>query len=243
MVVFKKFQGLLGRKYVNPAAAAKLVVLLPFLQTILLPLAHSDSISLTGPVGYHFSINSTNSLYGAFAGEVQACLGNVASRSAIFNVPPNQVFQTLALLKFHGWTGGASAVAVILVGTGLFVAARGYIKWRITLSYLLSIVAMSAVMFVVYGGDFLLRMGFELFIGSSIFLAFFMATDPATTPLTYMGQGVFGVGLGVLTVLIQTYMGFLGGSILALIIMNLTVPLLDKIGTQKRPRSTMMTKS
>ena len=60
-----------------------------------------------------------------------------------------------------------------------------------------------------------------------------MATDPATTPWTYSGQAVFGVGLGVLTVLIQMYMGFLGGSILALIIMNLTTPLLDRIGNKK----------
>jgi electron transport complex protein RnfD len=64
-------------------------------------------------------------------------------------------------------------------------------------------------------------------------LAFFMATDPATTPLTNMGQGVFGAGLGILTVLIQTYMSFFGGSILALVIMNLMVPLLDRVGIHK----------
>jgi predicted flap endonuclease-1-like 5' DNA nuclease/NAD-dependent dihydropyrimidine dehydrogenase PreA subunit len=57
-----------------------------------------------------------------------------------------------------------------------------------------------------------------------------MATDPATTPLTYTGQLIFGVGLGLLTVLIQTYMNFFGGSILALVIMNLTSPFLDRIG-------------
>ena len=78
-----------------------------------------------------------------------------------------------------------------------------------------------------------MRMAYRLFVGSSIFLAFFMATDPATTPLTYVGQGIFGVGLGVLTVLIPTYMNFFGGSILALIIMNLTSPVLDKVGKLK----------
>ena len=92
---------------------------------------------------------------------------------------------------------------------------------------------MALIMFAIYGGDPLLRVGFELFIGSSIFLAFFMATDPATTPITYTGQVIFGVGLGVLTVLIQMYLGFLGGSILALVIMNVTSPLMDKIGIQK----------
>ena len=74
---------------------------------------------------------------------------------------------------------------------------------------------------------------FELFIGSSIFLAFFMATDPATTPLTYMGQIIFGIGLAVITVLLQTYANFFGGSIVALLIMNLTSPALDKIGRLK----------
>ena len=64
-------------------------------------------------------------------------------------------------------------------------------------------------------------------------MAFFMATDPASTPLTHIGQLIFGVGLGILTVLIQTYMGFLGGSILALVIMNLTSPWLDKVGKMR----------
>jgi Na+-translocating ferredoxin:NAD+ oxidoreductase RnfD subunit len=233
MIVFKKLQGLLGRKYVNPAAAAKLVVFLPFLGTVLLASAHKDSISLLGPIGYHIDIHAANPLFGAFAGDVQACMANLASRSDIFAVNPTKIFETFILLKFHGWTGGASAIAVILVGLGLFIVARKYMKWRITLSYLATIVAMSAIMFGIYGGDLLLRMGFELFIGSSIFLAFFMATDPATTPWTYTGQAIFGVGLGVLTVLIQMYTGFLGGSILALIIMNLVTPLLDRIGTKK----------
>ena len=92
---------------------------------------------------------------------------------------------------------------------------------------------MALLMTGIYGGDALVRIVFELFIGSSIFLAFFMATDPATTPLTFTGQVLFGVGLGVLTVLIQTFMNFFGGSILALIIMNLTVPLLDRVGVHK----------
>ena len=92
---------------------------------------------------------------------------------------------------------------------------------------------MSMIMFAVYGGDPCLRLMFELFIGSSIFLAFFMATDPASTPLTYMGQIIFGVGLAVITVLLQTYANFFGGSIVALIIMNLTSPALDKIGRLK----------
>jgi Na+-translocating ferredoxin:NAD+ oxidoreductase RnfC subunit len=76
-------------------------------------------------------------------------------------------------------------------------------------------------------------MMFHLFAGSSIFMAFFMATDPATTPVTYRGQIIFGAGLSILTMVIQVYTGFLGGSILALVIMNLTCPVLDRVGVPK----------
>jgi Na+-translocating ferredoxin:NAD+ oxidoreductase RnfD subunit len=157
------------------------------------------------------------------------CFGNIQTRPDTLTVSPTQVFQTLTLLKYHGWVGDASSLAVIIVGLSLFIIARKYVKWRITLSYLATVTLMSLIMFAIYGGDPVLRIGFELFIGSSIFLAFFMATDPATTPEKHFGQGLFGLGLGVLTVLIQMYMGFLGGSILALVIMNLTTPLLDRI--------------
>jgi ferredoxin len=144
------------------------------------------------------------------------------------------MLQVMVLDKFHGWVGGASSIAVIIAGLALFIVARRYIKWRITLAYFVSIALMSLLMSVAYADtDMTLRLLFSVFIGSSIFMAFFMATDPATTPLTYTGQLIFGVGLAVLTVLIQTGMNFFGGSILALIIMNLTSPMLDKIGKLK----------
>jgi Na+-translocating ferredoxin:NAD+ oxidoreductase subunit D len=228
MVLFKKVQGLAGRKFVNPAAAAKLLVLLPFLSVILLPSDHTHYIpTLAKEVTY----SGPNS-FGAW---MQFCFGNPGPVLS-GNIPAytqSDVFQTLFLDKFHSWVGGASAIAVIIVGIALFAICRRYIKWRITLSYLIATTVMAAIMVAAYGGDPLLRIGFHLLIGSSIFLAFFMATDPATTPLTYSGQAIFGVGLAVLTVLIQVYMNFFGGSILALIIMNLTVPALDKIGKLK----------
>jgi len=225
MIFFKKLQGLLGRKYVNPAAAAKLVVFLPFLYTVLLTNAHQMT-SLTAPIFF-----SGTPEYPSFGVLVYSAFAK--ADYTIGSVSPADFFKTMLLLKYHSWIGGASSIAVIIVGLALFIVARRYIKWRITLSYLVTVTAMSMVMWAIYGGDILLRVGFHLFIGSSIFLAFFMATDPATTPLTHLGQCIFGFGLGALTVLIQTYMNFLGGSILAVAIMTLTSPLLDKTGLQK----------
>ena len=226
VTLFKKIQGMAGRKYVNPAAAAKLLVLLPFL-TVLMPVDHMSDTglflpSLNGPIGYEGM--------GSFATYILTCF---YSPTATIPLTPTQseVVQLLVVQKWHGWAGGVSSIAVIAVGIALFVVCRRYIKWRITATYLATVAVLALVLSFAFGdADPLLRLLFTLFIGSSIFLAFFMATDPATTPLTYSGQVIFGVGLGVLTVLIQTFMGFLGGSILALVIMNLTSPWLDKVG-------------
>jgi Na+-translocating ferredoxin:NAD+ oxidoreductase subunit D len=232
MVVFKKVQGIAGRKFVNPAAAAKLAVLVFLFPVALLPAEHTSMFpSLTSSL----AVNSGNPL--PFGLALQQCFGNnfaAFAGTTMKTISQSDVLQTLVLMKYHGWMGGVSSIAVIAVGIALFVLCRGYIKWKITASYLVTVaVAALALSFVYADSDPILRIAFHLFIGSSIFLAFFMATDPATTPFTGIGQLIFGVGLGVLTVLIQTYMGFFGGSILALIIMNLTVPLLDRVGIHK----------
>ncbi len=238
MVVFKKLMNVVGRKWVNPAAAAKFIILLPTLDTVFLAADHLKTgllgvPALAGPIGWGIAPINNNGL-ASFASYLQGCYANPMATIASAAPSTNDLLQTMVLDKFHGWVGGASSLAVIIVGIALFVIARRYIKWRITLAYFVSIVVMSLILSTVYADqDLLLRLIFEVFIGSSIFMAFFMATDPASTPLTYVGQIIFGVGLGVLSVLIQSSMNFFGGSLLALLIMNLTVPQLDKIGKLK----------
>lgn len=231
MVLFKKLQ---KRKRVNPAAAAKLLVLVFLLSTALLPTEHTDMFpSLASPL----SLNTApeGSMAPPFGLALQQCFAYdfaaFTAEGGLNTVGLNDVLYTMIVLKYHSWIGGVSSIAVLAVGLALFAVCRRYIKWRITLAYLASVALFALALGFVYAdGDPILRVVFHLFIGSSIFLAFFMATDPATTPLTYTGQLIFGVGLGLLTVLIQTYMNFLGGSILALVIMNLTSPVLDRVG-------------
>ncbi len=233
LVVFKKVMSLAGRKFVNPAAAAKLLVLLPSLPATLLAVDHLNSgplqvPKLAGPIGAGAAAIAGNGIAG-FGSYLQGCYVNPSNMAS---VPSIEWLMTIA--KYHGWVGGASSIAVIIIGVALFIVARKYIKWKITLSYLVSITILSLIFSFIYAdADLTTRLLFELFIGSSIFMAFFMATDPATTPLTGVGQIIFGVGLAILSILIQTYMNFFGGSLLALLIMNLTVPLIDKIGIHK----------
>jgi len=224
LIVFKKIQGLAGRKYVNPAAIAKLLIiglLIMVSSSALIPTDHTGALDLQNRLDARAIISS----YG------DPNLDPMYPYT--YGTPDNplpDILYTMLVQKYHGWIGGASSIAVIAVGLALFAVLRGYIKWRITLAYLVTTLLFSIVTGYLYGGDMIIGILFHLFTGSSIFLAFFMATDPATTPLTHLGQTIFGIGLGVLTVLIQLYMNFLGGSILALIIMNLTSPILDNVG-------------
>jgi len=247
LVVFKKLQGLSGRKYVNPAAIAKLLILgLLFLPAVssLVPADHAISIDLqnsltANPFGEDYYSMETS----WFGSSLLTCYsGNPLDPYTFgsFAEPVLDVAYTMLVAKSHGWIGGFSSIIVMAVGISLFAVCRGYLKWRITLTYLVTTAIFSVVMGVIFSGpagiilsEIILRLMFHLFIGSSIFLAFFMATDPATTPLTRKGQIIFGAGLAILTIVIQTFTGFLGGSILALVIMNLTCPILDRIGVPK----------
>jgi electron transport complex protein RnfD len=234
MVVFKKVAGLAGRKPVNPAAAAKFLVLLPATFTTLVTTWHLKTgllqvPSLSGPIGATIvGGNGGPAGYSSFAGYLQSCYDIPTATS------PASIESIMLLAKYHGWVGGASSIAVIIAGIVLFAIGRKYFKWKITASYLVAMAVLSLIFSFMFGdADVTTRLLFQLFAGSSIFMAFFMATDPATTPFSGIGQIIFGVALAFLTIVIQTFMGFFGGSLLALLVMNLTVPLIDKIRINK----------
>lgn len=134
---------------------------------------------------------------------------------------------SLLLWKTHTWMGGVSGLATLFVGA-LSAWLLRY-KWRIPVSFLGTMGLLALLLAWLTRGDPLLRLAFHLFTGSVIFLAFFMATEPQSTPMSAGGQYLFGVGLGILTFLLQQ-LNVLGGSVLALVAMNLFTPLLDRVG-------------
>ena len=185
--------------------------------------------SLSGAIG-STTISWRTTVQLAFGGYLQGCYAN--PMHMIGALP--SIEHTHATYKVPRMDSGACSIAVIIAGIALFVIGRKYFKWRITASYLVSIAILSVIFSLAFGdADLTTRLLFELFMGSSIFMAFFMATDPATTPYSGIGQIIFGVGLAVLTIVIQTFMGFFGGSLLALLIMNLLVPQIDKVRLDK----------
>ena len=150
----------------------------------------------------------------------------------------------LGLLKFEhqgtalrdlvlGTTGGSvgeTAALVILAG-GLYLAWRGWLNWRIPVSILATVALVTAVLHFIDPSkpDPL----FMLFSGGLMLGAVYMATDMVTSPVTNRGRYVFGVGIGILVVVIRVWGGLPEGMMYAVLFMNALTPFINR-ATQPR---------
>jgi len=124
----------------------------------------------------------------------------------------------LCIGQVSGCIGETSAAALLIGAAYLFL--KRIIDWRIPLSYIGTIAAMAGLL----GGDIL----YHILAGGLILGAFFMATDYVTTPITSKGKIIFGVGCGIITMLIRLYGGFPEGVCYAILLMNALTPLIDR---------------
>lgn len=122
-----------------------------------------------------------------------------------------------------GSLGETSALA-ILIGGGLLLLIR-VIDWPAPTAF----IGVVALLSWLLGHDPL----FAILSGGLILGAFFMATDYVTAPVTTKGRFIFGLGCGLLTVLIRYFGGFPEGVNYAILIMNMLTPIIDKYA---RPR-------
>jgi len=114
---------------------------------------------------------------------------------------------------------GEASALLILIGA-LYLLIRGRIGWRIPVSYIGSV----AVLSLLIGSDILLQL-----LGGGLLLgAFFMATDMVTSPVTRHGKLIFGLGCGVITLLIREFASLPEGVMFGILMMNAFTPLLDK---------------
>jgi Na+-translocating ferredoxin:NAD+ oxidoreductase subunit D len=142
------------------------------------------------------------------------------------NMPSGYV--DLFVGNMAGSIGGGSALLLLLGAVVLF--ARRIITWHIPTAYLCSFAVFTWMFGGVasgagyFSGDVL----FSLFTGGLLLAAFFMATDPVTTPLTRGGMVVFGAGAGIMTFILRTFGQFPESIALAIIAMNVAVPFIDR---------------
>jgi electron transport complex protein RnfD len=153
-------------------------------------------------------------------GQANAYLGELYSGSSLRNL----------FLGNVGGCVGETSVLLLLVGAA-YLLLRRIICWRIPLSFIGTVALMTWIL----GGKGAFQ-GYPLFhmlSGGLMLGAFFMATDMVTSPVTARGKLFFGVGCGVLTSIIRILGGYPEGVSYSILIMNITVPLIDRY---TRPR-------
>ena len=124
-----------------------------------------------------------------------------------------------------GSLGETSALA-LLIG-GLYLIYKGHVDWKIPGTYLGTVFLITTIIGLSTGQGMLYPM-FHLLTGGLLLGAFFMATDWVTRPITKKGRLVFGLGCGILTVLIRIYGGYPEGVCYSILLMNCATPLIDR---------------
>ena len=210
IVVVKQLFGGIGCNFLNPALAGRAFLF-------------SYPVIMTTWVAPYTSLN----LIGSNADAVTAA-------TPMSYLHQGMLPDTSVLYSVIGSVGGClgETSAVLLLAGGVYLVVRKVISARIPLAYIAT-VAVIALLFP-QGNDRLQWLGYQVFSGGLMLGAIFMATDYATSPVTKGGQIVYGIGCGLITMLIRYFGSYAEGVSYAILIMNVTVLLLDKIGVPKR---------
>lgn len=209
IIVVKQFYGGLGKNFMNPALAGRmLAATLPMLMTTWSqPL---QRLSL-------FQIDAVSAPTPLFYLHDQA----------LSPQPLSQLF-----LGQRGGCMGEVSAFMLLLGFA-YLLMRRVISPRIPLAYLGTVAIISLIIYPVGINPFL-WVSYQLMGGGLIIGAIFFATDPTTTPVTPRGQLMFGIGCGLLTMLLRYHGSYPEGVGWAVLTMNCLVWLMDRMGMPRR---------
>ncbi|KAF5067536.1 Electron transport complex subunit RsxD [anaerobic digester metagenome] len=138
-------------------------------------------------------------------------------------VMPDASFTDVLVGNIGGCLGETCAIALII--GGIYLIAKHVINWKVPVIYIATVFILTALI----GRKGLRVPVYEIFAGGLMLGAFFMATDYASSPVTSKGQIIFALGCGLLTTLIRIFGGYPEGVSYSILIMNLTVPLIERL--------------
>ncbi len=137
----------------------------------------------------------------------------------------DQQLKAMCLGETAGCLGETSVIA-LLIG-GVYLLIRKTITYHIPAAVLLGAIVFEFVGYMV-NADRFVNPVVHLAGGGMMICAFFIATDPVTAPMTKKGMWVFGLGIGVLIMLIRTFGAYPEGVMYAVLLMNALTPLIDR---------------
>ncbi len=212
IVIVKQLYGGIGKNVVNPALAARVFLFLAF---------PGDMARFTAPSEKLPAF----SLKGA---DIVASATPLASLKE--GVAPPDSLLDLFLGNCAGCIGEISVL--LLLAGALYLFVRKIITWQIPVCYIAT-VAILSYLFPASGMDAVQYVLSTLCSGGLILGAFFIATDYVTSPVTYRGRILYGIGCGLITVFIRTCGSYPEGVSFAILVMNCLAWYIDKF---TRPR-------
>ncbi len=209
IILVKMLFGGIGKNIVNPALAGRAFM-------FSWPVAMSTWVkpgfeNAAGVLNAADAVTAATPLAAMHQGTIDTSVGSILD---------------MFLGSIGGCIGETSAIA-LLIGFA-YLLYRKVITARIPVAYMAT-VAVLAFLFPL-GNDRFMWMAAHLFSGGLMLGAIYMATDYVTSPLTKLGQVIYGIGCGVLTIMIRYFGGYNEGVSYAILIMNCCVVLLDRVG-------------
>ena len=205
IVIVKQLFGGVGKNIANPAITARIVLFISFATEM-----------TTWPLPR----------MAADATSTATPLGVLAEGGA--ELPTNMEM----FLGFIGGSMGEVSAIALLIG-GLFLIWKKVISPIIPVCFIGSVFVFAFIYYAATGGDAFDMALFHVLAGGVMLGAFFMATDYVTTPLLPMGKVVFGIGCGVITMIIRLWGQYPEGVSFSILIMNCLTPLINNF-FQKR---------
>jgi electron transport complex protein RnfD len=228
VVICKQVFGGLGQNVFNPAMAARVMLLISF------PLEMTTWVA-PAPLGSAHAPSLLESLHITFLSQP---LDGMASASLLGHVKTEftrGVGLDQALTGYyaplHSLVGeragslGETAAVLLLLG-GVFLIVRRIITWHAPVAMLVG-VALPALLFNMIDSNHYAGPMYHLLSGGLMLGAFFIITDPVTSPNTIAGQLIFGFCCGLLTWIIRTWGGYPEGVAFAVMLMNAATPIID----------------
>ncbi|MBS6611334.1 MULTISPECIES: RnfABCDGE type electron transport complex subunit D [Peptoniphilus] len=200
ILIVKECFGGIGFNFMNPALAARLVLMASWPKQI------TDYVSPDVLKGSVDAVSSATPL-------------QIISSGDLTNLP---ALKDMFMGNIGGVIGETSAIA-LLIGF-VYLVIRKVISWEIPVIY----VATTAVFLIIFGIPANL-VPYELLAGGLLLGAIFMATDYTTNPINKKGRLIFAIGCGLLTALIRVKASLPEGVSYAICLMNLATPLIDKL--------------
>ena len=212
--VAKMTFGGLGQNLFNPALVGRVFLLISF------PTYMTDWTE--PPAGF-----ISNAAVDAYTGATP--LGVVAENGV--GAIEGMDYLNMLFFNIGGSAGELSAIA-LLIGF-VYLLARKVIRPYITLSIWVTVAVFSGIFWAINPAEYT-DPAFNLLTGGLLLGSIFMATDYVTSPMSNWGGVIFGVGIGVITMLIRYFGAYPEGVSFAILIMNSVVPLINKVCHAKK---------